>query len=555
MLVVRPDIKSGMDLRAWMQAFAAKLFKGGSGLMRMSTESGASSPAGIGELAARGVVNALFRELYDCGVERRGMVRPLGQLLVLVIDGLDIVSPTVVRWFADDLLPKLDEVRSYIDYVVVLVGEVPLANQLAPVAWGALPMRFLPVEIPPMSESESVELLSLYARRSPEAKICHAIAEGIPGTMLEMLRHRIRPLDEAVAALDGCPTAEAEALLAVAGLGYATAEGLRLVLGSDAANAVEKTISGGPPLPVFGSIREGGLWMPGALGRILKDKMGGRARALLVKAEAAGKVIDGLACHFVSETERSMASRLGLLGHIDTALLTSCFGKEEGDELAAFVRSHPEAYEITECGGYRLGEELRSLVAEYSGLEGSPERPALREKVSRLWNERVEELKKEREAAETGVARIEQERNNLLAELDTARGQIGVRMQEHHNEVRERISDDVVRLGASMLANGLGVACIWIALLLAHQRATFLILGTVLIGIGIGTPALKRSRAATRAAQSANNRRKHEIRVKQAHGVVGIIETKINSMQSTLALERRRLDKIVAALDSPYLAE
>jgi hypothetical protein len=52
----------------------------------------------------------------------------------------------------------LDEVRSHLDYLLVLVGGRPLASEIEPVAWNAQPMRFLSIEIPPLSEAESVEL-------------------------------------------------------------------------------------------------------------------------------------------------------------------------------------------------------------------------------------------------------------------------------------------------------------------------------------------------------------------------------------------------------------
>jgi hypothetical protein len=111
----------------------------------------------------------------------------------------------------------------------------------------------------------------------------------------------------------------------------------------------------------------------------------------------------------------------------------------------------------------------------------------------------------------------------------------------------------MVRIGASLLANAAGVACFWVALFTDAQRLTFALLGVILIGIGIGTPALSRGHAAPRVDPAAAARRHHEERIVQARGVVSLLEARISGLQQRLAEERRKLDKLRAAAAEPYL--
>ena len=85
------------------------------------------------------------------------------------------------------------------------------------------------------------------------------------------------------------------------------------------------------------------------------------------------------------------------------------------------------------------------------------------------------------------------------------------------------------------------------------QRLTFALLGAILIGIGIGTPALKRGRTAARVDPAAVARHQHAERLAQARGIVSMLETRIASLQQRLAEERRKLEKLRAAIDEPYL--
>ena len=551
--VVQPDLLPGMDEAAWLRAFAAKLPIGGGLVGGAAARLAGGGPGNrLDDSSARALLNALFHEFYDCGMEKRGFVRPKFQMVALVLDDFDVLPAGIARWLADVFLPRIDEVRAHLDYVLILVGERALATELEPVAWNAQPMRFFSVEIPPMSEAESVELLALYARRSAEAKACHAIGEGLPGSMLELLRHRIRPMDELTAAVDRCDEAQAAAMLAVAGLGFATEEGVRLVLGPEGLGRVAGLLSATVTVPIFGSLQRGGLWLPGAIARLVQEKLVPRHPEVARRAHEMGDLLDALAGYFPSEEEREDAARLVAFRYFDGAVLRACYGAEAGAELERFVRAHGAAFASTPADNFQLAEELRPLLERYAEARGDPARSALREKVARLWAERAGELQIALRSAADGLARLERDRDELFKELETARGQVSARVQDTHREWRSRIDEDVVRLGASLLANGVGVVCFWVALFTDNQRLTFLLLGAILIGVGIGTPAMKRGRrpAATDPANAA--RRQHQDRVEHARGVVNLLEARAAALQQRLVEERRKVERLRGATEEPY---
>ena len=552
--IVRPDLVPGMDGATWLRALAAKLPIGGGMVSGAAARfSGGGPPAQLDESSARALLNALFHEFYDCGVEKRGFVRPKFQMVALVLDDFDLLASEIARWLADVFLPRIDEVRAHLDYVLVLVGQRALANELDPVAWNAQPMRFLSVVVPPMSEAESVELLALYARRNAEAKACHEIGEGLPGAMLELLRHRIRPMDELATAVERCDEAQAVAMLAVAGLGFATEEGVRLVLGEEGVGHVAGLLSAAVTVPIFGNLQGGGLWLPGAIARLVQEKLVPRYAALAQRALEMGDLLDALAAHFPGEEERVEAARLVVFRFLDGAVLRACFGVQAGNELERFVRAHSFAYARTPAENFQLDEELRPLLERYAEARGDPARSALREKVSRLWAERAGELQVALKSAADGLARLEQDRDELLKELVVARGQVAKRVQDNHREWRSRIDEDVVRLGASLLANGAGVVCFWVALFTDNQRLTFLLLGAILIGVGIGTPAMKRGRKPAAIDHANVARRQQEERVDHARGVVNLLEARAAALQQRLAEERRKVDRLRGAMEEPYL--
>ncbi len=550
---VRPDLAAGIDGAAWLRAFMTKLPIGGAMLSGAISRFAQDPAARLDESSARALLNALFHETYDCGVERRGLLRPKFQRLAIVLDDFDLIPPNVAVWLAQEFLPRLDEVRGHLDYVLLLVGERALGKDLEPVAWAALPIRFFALEVPPLTEAESVELLALYARRSAEAKACHEIGEGLPGAMLELLRHRVSSLGDLATTLDRCSPAQARALVAVAGLGFATEEGLRLVLGDEGPTAAANLLEAGLAVPVFGSLRQGGLWLPGAVARLVQDRHGSRHAEVAKVAREIGDLLDVLAVHFPSTEDREWAAALAVFRFFDGEALRACFGPQEGARLESFVHVHAAAYETTEAGNRRLLEELQPSLVRYAQLRADPARGALRERVSRLWTERAAELQALHKNAAAGLARLERDRDDLLKELEAARGQVGHCVQENHKEWSSRIDENIVRLGTSLLANGAGVACFWIALFTDEQRLTFLVIGAILIGIGIGTPAMARGRKAPRVDPAAAARRRQEARVGEARGVVNLIEARIAALQQRLTEERRKVEKLRVACEEAYL--
>ncbi len=551
---VRPDLLPGMDGMQLLRAFAAKLPIGGSMLAGAVSRFHQGGPAvQLDESSARALLNALFHEGYDCGVDRRGLIRPKFQRLALVLDDFDLLPAGIATWLADTFLPRLDEVRGHLDYMLILVGERSLANEPDPVAWNAQPMRFLSIDVPPMSEEESVELLALFARRSAEARTCHQLGEGLPGAMIELLRHRIRPMEEMAGSVERQSGAVAEALLTVAILGFGTTEGLRLVLGLEAADAAPELLGSNTAVPVFGSLRSGGLWLPGAIARLVVDKLGPRLPAIAQRAEEVAEMLDGIAQYFPSEPDRATAARLGVFHCFNRPALVACFGAAEGAGLESFARGHGSGFVETPAGNLRFVDGLPPLLDRYSEALADPSRSALREKANRLWLEREQELEVEVKTAAAGVARLEKDRDELLKELESARVQTVQRVDENQREWRSRIDEDVVRVGASLLANGAGVACFWMALFTASQRMTFIVLGGILIGIGIGTPALKRGKKPSRVDHAAITRRKQDERVAQSRGVVAMLEARIAGLQQRLAEDRRKLETLRAAADEPYV--
>ena len=552
--IVRPDLCPGMDALLLLRAFAAKLPIGGamlSGAIARFQHGGVTTQ--LDDSSARALLNALFHEGYDCGVDRRGLIRPKFQRLAIVLDDFETLSPEVVVWLAHTFLPRLDEVRDHLDYVLILVGARALAGELEPIAWAAQPMRFLPIEVPPMSEAESIELLALFARRSAEATTCHALGEGLPGAMLELLRHRIRPMAELGTLVEEQDGATAAALLTVAALGLATSEGLRLVLGAPAAEAAGGLLGGNLGVPVFGTLEGGGLWLPGALARLVMEKIGLRLPKVASRASEVGEILDGLARYFPTEADRIMAARLGVFQRFNATALSACFGANDGRDLERFARSHGPAFVETAAGNLRFTDELSSLLESYAEALADPSRSASRERVSRLWSERAQELKTELAGASESFTRLEKDRDELFKELEVARTQAVRQVDENHREWRSRIDENVVRVGASLLANGAGVSCFWLALFTTNQRLTFIVIGGILIGVGVGTPALKRSRKPSRVDQVALARRKQDERLAQVRGVVNLLEARISGLQLRLAEERRKVEKLRAAADEPYV--
>ncbi len=550
---VQPDLSPGLDGAGFLRSLAVKLPLGGamlSGAIARLAQGGADTR--LDESSARALVNALFHEHYDCGVERRGFIRPKFQRLALVLDDFGLLASGIARWLAADFLPLLDEARSHLDYMLILVGERALADELEPVAWNAQPMRFVQITIPALSEAESVELLALFARRTVEAKACHEIGEGLPGAMLELLRHRVRPLAELAATIERCNETQARALLTVAGLGFATEEGVRLALGADGTATVAALLDAAVSVPVFGTLRTG-LWLPGAVARVVRENLRQRHAATAQRAEEMAELLDLLAVHFPSAEDRATAARLALFAHFDGEALRGCFGAAEGADLERFVRTHSGAFETTAAENLRLVDELRAPLAGYAEALGDPAGAALREKVLRLWSERSAELQAQLKNATAAFARLEKDRDELFKELEAARGQMRQSVQDKQKEWRVRIDDDIVRLGTSLLANGAGVACFWVALFAEEQRMTFLLFGAILIGVGIGTPAMTRSRKAAAADNAAVTRRRQDERVGQARGMVSLLETRVSGMQERLAEERRKVERLRAAVEEPYL--
>jgi hypothetical protein len=549
---VRPDLVPGMDGPSLLRAFAAKLPLGGSMLSSAISRFTQNAAAQLDDSSARALLNALFHESYDCGVERRGFIRAKFQRLAIVLDDFDLLSPGIAVWLAQEFLPRLDEVRTHLDYVLILVGSRSLASELEPVAWNAQPMRFLQIEIPPLSEAESVELLALFARRSAEAKACHEIGEGLPGAMLELLRHRILPTADLGAAIERAQGPQAEALLAVAGLGFATEEGLRLVLGEKGVSSAARLLDATVTVPVFGSLQSG-LWLPGGVVRIVLEKLGARYPEIARKAADMAGLLDSLAQYFPAEEDRKVASRLSLFQCFNRDALAAVFGSQDGIELERFARGHGPAFDTTPADNLRLHDELRPLLDRYVEAQGDPSRDSAREKLSRLWVERVNEVNAEVQNSEANLKRLEADRDELLKELAQARGQVEERVDDKQRQWRSSIDENMVRIGASLLANAAGVACFWVALFSDAQRLTFAVLGVILIGIGIGTPTLGRGHAVPRADPAAAARRHHEERIAQARGTVSMLEARISGVQQRLAEERRKLDKLRAAAAEPYL--
>ena len=56
-----------------------------------------------------------------------------------------------------------------------------------------------------------------------------------------------------------------------------------------------------------------------------------------------------------------------------------------------------------------------------------------------------------------------------------------------------------------------------------------------------------------RVDPAATVRRQHEEQVGQARGVVNLIEARLGGLQQRLAEERRKVEKLRAAVDEPYL--
>ncbi|MFT3828977.1 MAG: ATP-binding protein [Opitutaceae bacterium] len=554
---VKPAVVPGLNGAALLRAFAVKLPIGGHMLSAAISRFAQDPAAKLDDSSARALINALFHENYDCGVERRGFIRPKFQRLAIVLDDFDLLPADAAAWLAEIFLPRLDEVRAHLDYVLLLIGEQPLAAALEPVAWNALPMRFFAIEIPPFSEAESIELLAAFARRAAEARSCHQIGEGLPGAMLELLRHRTAPLDDLGVAINRCSGMQADVLLTIAALGYASAEGLRLVLGEAGMAGAGAVLEAAPVVPIFGSLRSGGLWLPGAIARLVLERLGGRNPELARRAADTAAMLDELAQHFPTEEDRVRAARLALFSHFSPAALTTCFGAEEGELLIRFARTRGAAFEETPAGNLRFAEGVRPPLERYAARVEDPARSATREKITRLWSERAAEIGAELERSTETLKAMERDRDELLKELESARGQVVRSETENRQEWRARIDRDVVRIGASLAANGLGVACFWVALFTDNQRLTFLLLGAILIGIGIGTPALNRGRGNSRsdhthAAVAALHRRQQE-RVGEARGVVDLIEARIGGLQQRLANERRKCDKLRAAAEEPYL--
>lgn len=555
---VRPALYPGMDRVAWLRAFAAELRIGGPMLSSAVSRLAQAPTARLDESSARALVNALFHESYDAGVERRGFIRPKLQRLAIVLDSFDLLPGEIVRWLADSFLPLLHEARGHLDYVLVLVGEHSLASSLDPVAWNAQPMRFLSIEILPLSEAESVELLASFARRVEEARTLHSLGEGVPAAMLELLRHRVAPLPEIGAALDRCSELQAETLLAIAGLGVGTVEVLGIVLGDSGKAGAEALQTPTLGIPVFGSLRAGGLWLPGTIVRLVQEKFADRFPKILQRAGEVAEMLETLSQYFATAEDRATAAQLVGLRHFSVPLLRTCFGAEEGDRLGRFVVAHPGAYLTTAAENLRLLEELRPLLEKYA--ESGPEaaRTALHTKLSKLWAERSAELESELERAGGLLKNMEHERDELLKELETARSRVVDSEEENHREWRMRIDSNVVRIGTSLAANALGVVAFWVALFTDGQRLTFLILGAVLIGIGIGTPAIGGGRAQGRGERAVREaleavRRRQLARVDEAQGAVNLLEARLNALQERLATERRKVERLRAAAHEPYV--
>ncbi len=552
--LVAPDLIPGMDGQAFLRALMVKLPIGGSmlsGAINRFSQGGLSTR--LDESSARALLNALFHETYDSGVERRGFIRPKFQKMVLVLDDFELLGADIAAWLANEFLPRLDEVKAHLDYLLILVGERSLSTVLEPVAWAAQPMRFLSVEIPPMSEAESVELLALYARRADEAKTCHAIGEGLPGAMIELLRHRLLPLKELGASIEHMASPSAEALLAVAGLGFANEEGLKLVLGPDGPASAAGLLAAGAVVPVFGSLRNGGLCLPGAVARMVEERLSRRFSEVARKAGSVGELLDALALHFPSEEERVSAAKLCVFRHFNRAALQGCFGAHEGEALERFAQMHGSAFESTEAENLRFADGVRPLVADYAHAVAEPTRAGYLEKATRLWADRAQELETERKAASGALARLEKERDALFKELEEARGHVVQREKDKQRAWRSRVDQDVVRLGASLLSNVAGVAFLWAAMFSNEQRLTFALCGAILIGIGIGTPALTRQRRVARIDFAEQQRRGQEARVVEAKGMVNLLEARISAHQQRLVEERRKVERLAAAIDEPYV--
>lgn len=550
--VVQPDLKPGVNGAAFFRTLASRLPVAALICTNAASRLEQLSPVGgLDETAARSFVNALFHESYDCGLERRGFVRPKPQRLALVIDDFDLLPPSLIAWIGLEVLPLLHEVRDHLDYVMVLVTERSLAGDLEPVSWNAQPARFLAVDLPPLTEKESIELLSLFARRAAEARMCHEIAEGLPGPMLELLRHRVRSLPDLGTALERCPEATANLLVSIAALGVATEEGVRLALGPEALTGASAALENAP-VPVFGSLRNGGLWLPSALVRLVQQKLGPRVPEVAARAQQAADLLDGLEAQFGTEEERRTALRLRSLRFFNRDALVACFGPGEGPELERFARAHFPAFAETPAGNLRLADGLANQLDRYAKATGDISPGSIRDKAAQWWTDRAAEMKRQMTAATEHLKALEKERDGLFADLEKARQRLANCDSESQTEWKTRLNEDVVRIGVSLVANGAGVVCFWLALFSATQRLSFIVVGGLLIGIGFGTPAL--SQRSSQAARAAASKHAHEQRAGQTRGMVNLLEAQTSSLQQRVAEERRRGDKLRAAIDEPLLA-
>jgi hypothetical protein len=210
--------------------------------------------------------------------------------------------------------------------------------------------------------------------------------------MLELLRHRILPAADLGAAIERAQGLQAEALLAVAGLGFATEEGLRLVLGEKGGTAAGRLLDPTVTVPIFGSLQSGGLWLPGGVVSIVHEKLGARYPEITQKAADTAELLDTLAQYFPTVEDRAEASQLAVFQYFNHEARVAAFGPQDGAELERFARCHGPAFETTPADNLRLHENLRPLLDRYVEALGDPSRNALREKVSRLWSERSNEL-------------------------------------------------------------------------------------------------------------------------------------------------------------------
>lgn len=550
LIVLSPEPGDLVDLPSLLGAFSSQLPSAGAALSRAvsrAAETGLESKS-----AAKLVLTAIFQEIYNCPPDRRSCLRPMGKRVVFAIDDFDTCAPGLQLWFGQELLPQLMELRSHLDFLLLVMTDAPLSGQLQPFAWNAQPARLVEIEIPRMSQDESIQLLTSFGRRPEEAQICYELGEGLPGAMLGLLRHSLRPAHEIAEALRQCSGPVADLLIAIAKLGVATPEGLRLSLGSDeAAPWIDRGMPDNLPVPLVGYLQAEGVSLPGPIARLVEQHLGGRTAATARRATEAAQTLAALAELFPSDQARRRAAQLAVFRFFDEHALRTCFGGEAGSFLE-LIRTHERSFPQSSGRRWRLGDEAAGHLRRYAAALGHLDLAGLRAKAEAAWFERQAEHQRVLEESAANLKKLTRDRDSVLKEIGEARANVAAAERDRHTARTSRLSGDAWRVGASLLINGAGVACLWAALFTAGNRASFVVLGALLILFGLCTPALSRRQGSAEAEVRRRNTESQH-RLERAQGALEFTETRYASIQKRLAEERRREDDARAALEEPYV--